>query len=238
MLEHYIEMVEQLCAANIAAEMRMLDMSQLETGQQVHNIYQTLSTADATRCLEAYVGFLSYSVTPRTPPQVLQSYMGAAMGVPAEQRPELQEAVAYAFSRIEELTPQHGVYFKTAGLYRIRLGASAHEKFALMGFSNHTDLGFSYHVYLTLMEQPLGPEGFRLALARVQPDVEATANLASALSSLAVTLKREGRDATDLLKVLSPLREDNRRATGVNGPGSGPAVGDLVRPVFKVFGQQ
>lgn len=238
MLEEYIQMVEQLCAANIAAEMRMLDMSQLEAGQQVHKIYQTLSTTDATSCLEAYVGFLSYSITPRTPPEVLQSYMGAAMGVPAAQRPALHEAVKYAYSRIEELAPQHGVYFKTAGLYRVPLSASAHERFALMGFSTHTDLGYSYHVYLTLMEQRLGPEGFRHALARVKPDVEATANLASGLSSLAVTLKREGRDATALLEVLSPLREDTRRATGVNGPGSGPAVADLVRPVFKVFGQQ
>lgn len=237
MLEQYIEMVEQLCAANMAAEMRMLDMSQNEAGQQMHRIYQTLSTTDATSCLEAYVGFLSYSVTSKSPPQVLQSYMSAAIGVPAVQRAELQAAVGYAFQRIELLAPQHGLYFKTAGLYRIPLARSAHERFALMEFSGHTDPGYSYHLYLTLMEQPAGAEGFGRALARVQPDVDATANLASGLSSLAIMLKRENRDTTALLDVLAPLRDDTRRATGVNGPGSGPEVADLVRPVFKVLGQ-
>lgn len=237
MVEQYVEMVERLCAANIAAEVQSLNMKQAQTGQQIHGIYQTLSSEDASACIEAYVGYLSYSVNSASPPEVLQSYMSAAIGVPSAQRPALRDAVAHAYSRIDANTAPHGPFFRAAGLFRVVLPAQTHERLALVPLRNHMDEGFSYRSYLTLIEDPNGPEGFAAALAQVQPNVDSTSNLASALSSLAVLLKREARDATALLRVLSPLREDERRSTGVNGPESGPAIKDIVLPVFKVFQQ-
>lgn len=237
MLEHYIEMVEQRCAANIAVEIRALDMDRSETAPQIHTLSQTLGGGDANPCLEAYVGYLSCSINADTSAEVVNRYLNAAAAIDPSLRASLRDAVDSAYRQIDAAAVNQRQYFITAGIYRISLPNALHERLALMPLSPQSDESMYFHVYLVMMDDPKGLTGFRTALARSRSDVQITLELISALSNVAFFFKHETRDASAILTVLDPYRNDARRGKGVNGPGTGGAIQDTVRSLFKIFGR-
>lgn len=238
MLEHYIAMVEQHCAADISAQILALNTRNRAASAQMDSIWRTVQTVDLLPCHEGFLGFLSYSISASSPYNVVEKYLDTIFRVHHARRPVLRDGVVHAFERINQSDVDHRRYFKAAGTYRLTLPPRLHERLAPLPFSGFNDEGYSYHLYLVMIDDPKGLAGFEAALTRLASDVPSVGGIVSELCDLAISFKQEGRDPGPILDVLAPFKTDNRRGRGVNGPGTGGAVNTCVLFTFRHLGYE
>ncbi|WP_374427271.1 hypothetical protein [Paracoccus sp. (in: a-proteobacteria)] len=237
MLEEYVKLIEQLCAPNLAAEVRSIDMTQSGSQSLAHKISQDIQRSNRTDCLSAYVGYLAYNVSSRTAPAMAYEFLTAAAMVPRDNRATLQSDVAKALTKFKPSASNHKMYFNVAGLYKLQLPESYSTEFSGADFWDHSQLTMSYYKYLIMIGDPEGSVGFDRMLTQNKDDISIVFGLVSALSDVAILMHREGRSVIDVRKVLEKYQNDDRRTAGVNGPGTGGAPQDIVRPVLMITGR-
>lgn len=236
MLEQYALMLDQHCQREIAAEIRTIDLGDADESDRLHEIYQTFLKTKAVDCLQAYAGFVGWSMKDGAPREVVGRFMTIANSVSSENKDALRPAVERVFQLIEYPTVSFGLYFKTAGLFDVRFDESLHDWFKDASFTKHTDEAYAYAEYLVLIGHPGGVARFDAALTATEGDVHTMNGVLSGMSSLAGRMHHAGRDLKPMLNVMRRYLHDQRRGIGVDGPGSGPNPGEIVGPVIDIFG--
>ena len=237
MIEYYLQIINQACSSKIAAEIRMIEMTNGNGEQAASRILQELSDTNNTACLEGYVGYFASRLSSGTTEAIIAELFDAAMSIPPDSRHALRQAMENAYKYIQITDTNHKDYFTVAALYRLELTQDVETQFATPNFSGHTDAGMSYYSYLILIGEQKGIQGFNVMLSEHSKNIEIIFALVSGLCDLTILLAREGGDTTALSSVLRRYENDSRRTVGVNGPGTGAAPQDIVGPVLKAVGQ-
>lgn len=233
MLDAYIQLVEQVCEKDIVCEIRSIDFQQPDEKKSIHKIYQTLSKQGAYPCLAAYVGYMSYHITQDTPDEIIHRFIAIAGAV--EEKIALKQAMQRVYGIIEYPTPSHKLYFSRAGLYRLDLDPLIHERFSTSFFTNDTEEAHSYYTYLTLIGDPRGVDKFNAVLKQVEEDAHTLMGILSSLGDITQDLATERRNYTGVLKIMQRYKDDVRRAIGVNGPGTGASIQEVVQPILDIY---
>lgn len=235
MLEIFLAQMQQDCASQIVAETQALDIQAAGNGQTLFRLFQQISGGDAEACAAAYVGVLASSIDRRTPRDVTSAFMAAAIRLPPARRDDLAQTVAEAWTHIRYDEAVAKTYFEFAGLYRLAVPPEVDARYAAAPVSKHTDPAFAHRRYLLLVGDPHVEAEMEAILARASQDVDMLMGLVSGLVDTGLALRREGRDARSVRDLLEPFRQDDRRATGVNGPGSGGSISGLVTPALTIL---
>ena len=236
MLEQYALMLDQHCQREIAAEIRSIDYNDADEQGRMHQLYQQMLQSSAQDCLGAYAGYVAHSIGHDSPRAVVQRFMVIANALTPDRKPALRPAVEHVYQMIAYPTVAPGLYFKTAGLFGVLFDQSVHDWFAEKTFTGHTDDAFAYAQYLILIGDPAGIARFDAALRAVEEDAHTLNGLLSGLSNLVPVMGHARRDPAGIVELMRRYREDMRRGTGVDGPGSGPTPSEIVTPVLEVYG--
>ncbi|MBT0956275.1 hypothetical protein IV417_02655 [Alphaproteobacteria bacterium KMM 3653] len=235
MLEFYIAQMEQSCGAAIVRDLREMQINAAESWSLIYDLEPRVR-AEQGPCLGAFAGYLAYSLDGRTPVETQRSFMSVAMAVPVAEQGDLREAMGHAWGQIAYEPAQAQTYFQFAGVYGLQVPAELALRLSEQPVFGHRDEAFHYHRYLLMLGEVQGARALGGALEAASGDVDALGALVSGVASTGILMKKLGRDTSDAARLLAPYREDRRRMTGVNGPGSGGAPADVVGPFLRIIG--
>lgn len=233
MLEHFIALMDENCTTQVVAEAQALNLQAEQSAQDIFRIFQNITQGDA--CVAAYAGYLAYKVDTTTSPYAAATFLSVANRVELSHQKKLAEAMerAWPFIRFDEANAVN--YFMFAGIYRLEVPEKVALRFANSPVTEHTDAAFAYHGYRMMVGDKNATATFEKSFEQANQDVDRLFGLISGLIDTGFALKRQGRDVTEIHALLRPYRDDNRRSTGVNGPGTGAAISDIVGSALRIF---
>ncbi|ATG48565.1 hypothetical protein CEW89_13960 [Celeribacter ethanolicus] len=239
MLEAYWDLINQYCDQNIVAEVQTLEFGQTEDvwkqDTAVNDVSRQLK--NDSQCLEAYVGYLAYSVNASTPAEVNNTFLDIALRLPLEKKAHFQKAMEWAYAHMTYAPRYSRLYFDVAGLYSIDLREKFHPKFEKAFFTDHTDEAFGYYQYLVSIDDPRGLARFDEISRRVEGDVNALFKVLNGLTEQLPSAEHSKMDVKAVLNILKRYKNDQRRIAGVYGPGTGPSLQEYLAPIFQIYGR-
>lgn len=223
----YSELISQHCPAPYVAEARGLNAAS-PAGEDA--LWDMLANPDASdACRSALLAYLSDRIGPDTASGVLGAYFTYATRAAKAHDGATMERIASAAARVDiEAAPEIApTYFGALRALRIDVRPALSATLATgWGAPDPRDATWQYHLYLADLGTPGAMDALAKRLAATVSGNDAT-NLINSLATLRSPAAK---------KVIEGYRDDQRRATGTEGPGL--SIAQTVEILLRTWPQQ
>lgn len=218
-MDAYVSDLQQACPVEVAEGLLTVDLGSTTTDfLPANNLVR--AAAEHVDCLLAFVRYFAVSYARDRDTRTDSRLLGVMLQVPPDRRPEVAAEVRRALD-VMQLEDSNGwAYFGALQAYDMDLRSRYEARFPPGSVTASRGLPIYFYSYLAELNDPRGLEELDRAVRASEGDQTKLVGMLYALSDL------ERADASFIFR---RYLDDERRAIGKSGPGTGNTVAAVAR---------